>query len=99
MSTSTKVPEGKVSESLHSQEAITNTAGSLLSRLPSSLRPDNPITENGVLREFKNNAYRTRFEQHRADLKHLPIDLVMWGYLALIGAGIYFRVKAIKKAA
>lgn len=64
------------------------------------LRPDNPITETGVLREFKNKAYRTRFGQHRADLKHLPIDLVMWAApYAAIGAGIYLGVKAIKKAA
>ena len=38
-------------------------------------RPDDPITETGVLREFKNHAYRTRFGQHRADLKHQPLDL------------------------
>jgi len=64
------------------------------------LRPDNPITETGVLREFKNNAYRTRFGQHRADLKHLPIDLVMWAApYALIGAGIYLGAKAMKRVA
>ena len=64
------------------------------------MRPDNPITETGVLREFKNNAYRTRFGQHRADLKHLPLDLAMWAApYALVGAGIYFGVKAIKRAA
>lgn len=64
------------------------------------LRPDNPITETGVLGEFKNKAYRTRFGQHRADLKHLPIDLVMWAApYAVIGAGIYLGAKAIKKAA
>jgi hypothetical protein len=64
------------------------------------LHPDNPITETGVLREFKNSAYRTRFGQHRADLKHLPIDWVMWAApYAAIGAGIYLGAKAIKKAA
>jgi hypothetical protein len=64
------------------------------------MRPDNPITETGVLREFKNKAYRTRFGQHRADLKHLPLDLAMWAApYALVGAGIYFGVKAIKRAA
>jgi hypothetical protein len=51
-------------------------------------RPDNPITETGVLREFKDQAYRTRFNQHRADLKHQPLDLVLWmaPYVALGGA-------------
>jgi hypothetical protein len=53
-------------------------------------RPDNPITETGVLREFRNGAYRTRFGQHRADLKHQPLDLVLWAapYLAIAG-GLY----------
>jgi len=53
-------------------------------------RPDNVITETGVLREFKNQAYRTRFGQHRADLVHQPLDLVLWAapYLA-IGASLY----------
>jgi hypothetical protein len=51
-------------------------------------RPDNVITETGVLSEFKNRGYRTRFGQHRVDLKHQPIDLVMWAapYLAIAGA-------------
>jgi hypothetical protein len=59
-------------------------------------RPDNPITETGVLREFKGQAYRTRFGQHRADLKHQPIDLVLWAapYAAIAG-GVYLAVKAM----
>jgi len=53
-------------------------------------RPDNVITQTGVLREFKGGAYRTRFGQHRADLKHQPLDLLLWAapYLAIAG-GIY----------
>jgi hypothetical protein len=60
-------------------------------------RPDNIILETGVLREFKNGAYRTRFGQYRADLKHQPIDLVLWAapYL-MIGAGLYVTARAIK---
>ena len=59
-------------------------------------RPDNPITETGVLREFRNGAYRTRFGQHRADLKHQPIDLLMWAapYVA-IGGALYWMSKAL----
>jgi hypothetical protein len=58
-------------------------------------RPDNVITETGVLSEFKNRAYRTRFGQHRVDAKHQPIDLVMWAapYLALAG-GIYLLTRS-----
>jgi hypothetical protein len=53
-------------------------------------QPDNPITETGVLAEFKRSAFRTRFGQHRADLKHQPVDLLLWAapYLA-IAAGVY----------
>ena len=53
-------------------------------------QPDNPITETGVLAEFKRSAFRTRFGQHRADLKHQPLDLLLWTapYIAL-AAGVY----------
>ena len=59
-------------------------------------QPDNPIAETGVLREFKNQAYRTRFGQHRADLKHQPIDLVLWAapYMAT-GSGLYLAARAL----
>ena len=50
-------------------------------------QPDNPITETGVLAEFKRSAFRTRFGQHRADLKHQPLDLLLWAapYVAMAG--------------
>ena len=58
--------------------------------------PDNPITETGVLREFKGHAYRTRFGQHRADLKHLPIDAVLWAApYAVVGFGVYLAAKGL----
>jgi hypothetical protein len=59
-------------------------------------RPDNPIAETGVLREFRNHGYRTRFGQHRADLKHQPIDLVLWAapYLAMAG-GAYLLARSL----
>jgi hypothetical protein len=60
-------------------------------------RPDNVIAETGVLREFRNGAYRTRFGQHRADLKHQPLDLLLWAapYLAL-GGGVYLAARALR---
>jgi hypothetical protein len=56
--------------------------------------PDNPVSETGVLREWKDRAYRTRFGQHRADLKHQPIDVLLWiaPYLAIAG-GIYLAAR------
>ncbi len=61
-------------------------------------RPDNVIAETGVLREFRNRAYRTRFGQHRADLKHQPLDLLLWAapYLAL-GGGVYLAARALRQ--
>jgi hypothetical protein len=58
-------------------------------------RPDNPITQSGIAGEFKNQAWRTRFGQHRADLKHQPVDILMWAapYLALAG-GVYLLIRA-----
>jgi hypothetical protein len=59
-------------------------------------RPDNPITETGVLREFKGSAYRTRFGQHRADLKHLPLDWVLWAApYAAIACSLYLASKQL----
>ncbi|HZR45591.1 MAG TPA: hypothetical protein VFA47_02710 [Candidatus Manganitrophaceae bacterium] len=41
-------------------------------------RPDNPITETGILSEFKRNGLRSRWGEHRADVKHQPLDLLMF---------------------
>lgn len=61
-------------------------------------RPDNAIAESGVLRELKGGAFRTRFGQHRADLKRQPLDLAIWAapYLA-IGVGLYFAAKTAQR--
>jgi hypothetical protein len=59
-------------------------------------RPDNPVTETGVLREFRGQAYRTRFGQHRADFKHLPLDAVLWAApYVLLGCGVYLAAKQL----
>jgi hypothetical protein len=42
-----------------------------------TLRPDNPITETGVLSEFTRHGLRSRFGQHRADLKHQWLDPII----------------------
>ena len=69
----------------------------LESRLEAMLtgHPDNPITETGVLSELRNRAFQTRFGQHRADLKHQPLDLVLWAapYVA-IATGVYLAAHA-----
>jgi hypothetical protein len=72
----------------------------LESRLEALLsgRPDNPITETGVLSEVRNHAYRTRFGQHRADLTHQPIDLLLWAapYMALAG-GVFLAAREFSR--
>lgn len=44
-----------------------------------TLRPDNPITETGVLSEFSHHGISSRFGQRRADLSHQWIDPIIVG--------------------
>ena len=70
------------------------------SRIGALLRgqPDNVITETGVLREFKDQAYRTRFGQHRADLKHQPLDVLLWAApYAILAGGLFVAAKAVNR--
>lgn len=67
------------------------------SRITGLLRghPDNPLTESGIGSEFKRGGFRTRFGQHRADLKHQPIDLLL-NAAPWVAAG--FAVAAVGRA-
>ena len=53
-----------------------------------SLRPDNPITETGVLSEVKHHPLGSRFGQNRADLKHTWIDPLVVAGPWLLVAGV-----------
>jgi hypothetical protein len=63
------------------------------------LRPDNPITETGVLSEFSHHGIKSRVGRGRADTKHQPLDVVVvaapW---LLAGGAAYLAVKAMRKA-
>lgn len=61
-------------------DVVESRAGALLRG-----RPDNPITETGILSEFKRNGIRSRWRRRRADLKHQPVDF-------LISAGAWLAV-------
>ena len=57
-----------------------------------TLRPDNPVTQSGVLSEFSHGGLTSRIGKKRADLVHQPLDLVIvaapWvlgGRLAYVG--------------
>jgi hypothetical protein len=61
-----------------------------------SLHPDNPVTESGVLSEFKYHGLRSRMGQNRADLKHQALDPVIVAGPWLAAGGIaYLAVKAL----
>lgn len=62
-------------------------------------RPDNFFSEMGLMSEFKRHGLKSRIGRGRNDLKHLPVDVVMFaGKLALVGAAVYgvgYGVKAL----
>ena len=63
-----------------------------------TLRPDNPITQTGVLSEFTRHGIRSRVGQHRADLSHQPLDPLIVGgpWLAAAAVGGYLVYKTIR---
>jgi hypothetical protein len=65
-----------------------------------TLRPDNPVTETGVLSEFSRHGMGSRFGKKRTDLNHQWIDpLVVGGPWVLAGLGGVVAVRALKRAA
>ena len=61
--------------------------------------PDNPITETGVLGELKAHPVRSRVGQHRADLKHQPLDvLIIATPWVLAGVGAFALGRAASRA-
>jgi hypothetical protein len=53
-------------------DTVENAVASL-----ATLRPDNPITQTGVLSELSHHPVASRIGQKRADLKHQPLDPVI----------------------
>ena len=65
-----------------------------------SLRPDNPVTESGIVSEFTHHGLASRRRTKRADLVHQPLDFVIvWTPWLLGGRAAYRAVKRLKKAA
>ncbi|MFC8041434.1 hypothetical protein ACFUOZ_18945 [Paenarthrobacter sp. NPDC057355] len=52
-----------------------------------TLRPDNPITETGVLSEFSRGGVRSRVGQKRVDLNHQWMDPIIVGAPWALAAG------------
>jgi hypothetical protein len=63
-------------------------------------RPDNPITETGVLAEFKHHGIRSRIGKRRADVKHHGLDPLIvatpWAVRAALG---YTAFRWVRKLA
>jgi hypothetical protein len=61
-------------------------------------RPDNPITETGVLSEFSHHGIRSRVGKKRTDLKHQPLDpVIVAGPWVAAGGAAYVGAKALAK--
>ena len=64
-----------------------------------TLRPDNPVTETGVLSEFSRHGVRSRLGQKRADVNHQWMDpLLVGGPWVLAGLGAVAAVRAVRRA-
>jgi hypothetical protein len=64
-----------------------------------TLRPDNPITETGVLSEVKRHGVSSRMGQKRADVKHQWIDpIIVGGPWILTGALAYRATRRLRRA-
>ena len=65
-----------------------------------SLRPDNPITQTGVLAEVKRHGVRSRLGHNRADVKHHWMDPVIVGApWAGAVAAVVLTVRRIRRRA
>jgi hypothetical protein len=62
-------------------------------------RPDNPVTETGVVAEFTHHGLRSRFGRRRVDRSHTWIDpiLVAGPWVLAAGAGVVLVRSLLKK--
>ena len=64
-----------------------------------TLRPDNPVTETGVLSEVGRHGLASRLGQKRADLSHQALDpVVVAGPWVLAGGAAYLTLRALVRS-
>ncbi|MCU1458806.1 MAG: hypothetical protein JWL73_2898 [Actinomycetia bacterium] len=64
-----------------------------------TLRPDNPITETGVLSEFSHHPVSSRYGVKRADLVHQPLDpIIVLAPWVAAGFATYRSFKLFRRA-
>jgi len=68
-------------------DAVESALRSLL-----TTRPDNPITETGILSEPARHGFSSRFRSHRADTVHHPLDPIIVAAPWVAGAGLTYAV-------
>jgi hypothetical protein len=74
-----------------------DAAGSHVRSL-ATLRPDNPITETGVLSEFDRHGIDSRIRKGRADVVHQTLDpLIVAGPWLAAGGVVYVAVRSLKR--
>jgi len=74
-------------------DSIESHAKSLL-----TLRPDNPITQTGILSEFRRHPISSRFGKKRTDVKHQWIDpIIVAGPWILGGRAVYKGIKRLRR--
>jgi hypothetical protein len=73
-------------------DAVESTARSML-----TLRPDNPVTQTGVLSEFTHHPIRSRYGRGRADTVHQPLDPIIvaapWVAAGVLGYALLKRLR------
>ena len=57
-----------------------------------TVRPDNPITQTGILSEFRRHGVSSRFGRNRADVNHQWLDPIIVGGPWVLGAWSMARV-------
>jgi hypothetical protein len=63
-----------------------------------TLRPDNPVTETGVLSEFSHHPIRSRYGQKRADTNHQWMDhIIVAGPWVLAAVGLTAAYRTLRK--
>lgn len=63
-----------------------------------TLRPDNPVTETGVLSEFSGARLRQHFQKSRVDTHHTWLDpLLVGGPWVLAGLGTFAAIRALRR--
>jgi hypothetical protein len=68
-------------------------------RSVASRRPDNPLTETGVISEFSHHGFASRRGHKRADLKHQWLDpIIVAGPWVMASVGAYLAVRSVARS-